>query len=323
MQSSLPFLYHPTTILFVGNDQKFQTSISTLLSEFNFIFEEKPVSALEILKESRTKEGFFARCFHHPEEVRYENFIISVNVPEIHKEIYDTSRFDSVSTVIVDYATSGSNGIELFKDMSVKKILLIDENDEDIAVDALNQGIIDSYIKKQQSVSIIKNTIKKLQEAYFQDLSTPIGAIFCLEDRLNSIFYCRQFKNYFNSIKERYSIVEFYLLEKSGASLLCLDANGNHGVLTVYSREDLHTILESQEATSATPQIIDSLTKGSHTLFYRESAKSCLPPGHLWEDYLFKAEPFQNKNGTFFCSYVPGRFDISKEKVKTYAQSIS
>ena len=147
MQSSLPFLYHPTTILFVGNDQEFQTSISTLLSEFNFIFEESPVSALETLKESQTKESFFNRCFHHPEEERYENFMVSVNVPEIHKEIYNTSRFDSISTVIVDYATSGSNGIELFKDTSVKKILLIDENDEDIAVDALNQGIIDSYIK--------------------------------------------------------------------------------------------------------------------------------------------------------------------------------
>jgi hypothetical protein len=323
MQSSLPFLYHPTTILFVGNDQEFQTSISTLLSEFNFIFEENPVSALEILKESCTKEGFFDRCFHHPEEVRYENFMISVNVPEIHKEIYDTSRFDSISIVIVDYATFGSHGIEFLQDMSVKKVLLIDENDEDIAVDALNQGIIDSYIKKQQSVSVTKNTIKKLQEAYFYDISTPIEAIFCPEDRLKSIFYCSQFKNYFNIIKERHSIVEFYLLEKSGASLLCLDANGNHGVLTVYSYEDLHTILESQEATSASPEIIDSLKKGSHTLFYRESAESCLPSGHLWEDYLFKAEPFQNKNGTFFCSYVPDRFDVSKEKVKTYAQSIS
>ncbi len=323
MQSSLPFLYHPTTSLFVGNDQEFKTSISNLLPKFNFIFKENADSALDVLKKSKMKESFFNRCFYHPEEEHYENFMVSVNVPDIHKEIYNISRFDSISTVIVDYTATDSNGIELFQDMSVRKILLIDENDEEIAVDAFNQGIIDFYIKKQQSVETIKNTLKKLQEAYFQDISTPIRAIFSLENRLKSIFYCKQFKDYFNNIKERYNIVEFYLLEKTGTSVLCLDANGNHGVLTVYSHEDLLTILESQEATSATPQIIDSLKKGSHTLFYKESDKSNLPPGHMWENYLFKAEPFQNKNGTFFCSYVPDRFAISKERVKTYAQSIS
>lgn len=323
MRSSLPFLYHPTTILFVGNAREFQSSISDLLPEFTFILKENPCSALEILKKHQTKEDFFTRCFHHPEEEIYENFMVSVNIPEIHKEIYNASRFDSISTVIVDYATFCTNSIEFLQDISVKKILIIDENDEEAAVDALNQGTIDAYIKKQQSISSIKNTIKNQKESYFHDLSIPISAVFCLEDRLKSIFYCNQFKNYFHDIKERYNIVEYYILEKSGTSFLCLDANGNHGVLIVSSREDLLTLLESQEATSAPPQIIDSLKKGSHTLFYRESTESCLPAGHLWEDYLVKAESFQNKNGTYFCSYVPDHFNISKERIKSYAQSIS
>src|SRR5690606_31482422 len=94
----------------------------------------------------------------------------------IHAEIYRPQRFEEISTVVAHYCLQDMTGLEFFEQMKhsdIQKILLVEEEQEDIAREALSKGSIHAYICKQdhnwstQFCDALQNT----QWQYFIKLS--------------------------------------------------------------------------------------------------------------------------------------------------------
>ena len=110
------------------------------------------------------------------------------------------------------------------------------------------------------------------------------------------------------------------MLERTG-SFLCLDEDGNHGVLAVQTQESIELFLDSQEAITADPKILKSLKEGTHILCYKHLTETSLPAGSSWAEYTFKADCLSDDDETFLCSYVPDRFGLQKKHIRTFNQA--
>ncbi len=322
----MPFLYHPTTILLVDDNAEFLKTLKIFLNDsFKYLLDKEcSFQALEILNKTSFKKNFYEDCLYYPEEEKYENHSLSINFLNIHKEIFNPDRFMEISTVVVDYSMPAMNGVEFCQRIAnpfVKKILLTGDADEKIAVNAFNQGLIDAYIKKQQIdfPEILEKLLEKFQKTYFSHFSKQIEAVFSPEDQENAPFFSPKFKKYFQQICENKRIEEYYILEKMG-SILCLDVNGNYGILATFAMDEIATILESQEAESADPLVIECLKNKTHLLCYKQNENTTLPPGFLWKNYMFKAESLVTEQKTFLCSFVQGMFNFNKKDFLSYDQ---
>ncbi len=170
MQSCLPFFYHPTTVLLVDDDRNYLNQLQSLLSRnpAKYISDTNPRKALEIVENNLGIYASTHGCFNYLEEEELETYRMAVNVLEIHKMIYDPTRFDQISTIVIDYNMPGMNGLEFCKKIQhtpIRKILLTGETDEMLAIDAFNKGLIDAYIRKHQIdfYPAIQETLEKCQ----------------------------------------------------------------------------------------------------------------------------------------------------------------
>ncbi|MBY0461804.1 MAG: response regulator [Alphaproteobacteria bacterium] len=327
MQSCLPFFYHPTTVLLIDDDRNYLRQLQSLLSRnaAKFIIEPTPQKALQIAYHNINMQASIHNCFNYLEEEELETYRMAVNVSNIYKMIYNDARFDQISTVIVDYNMPGMNGLEFCKkiqDTSIRKILLTGETDETLVIKAFNEGVIDAYIRKHQDnfYTVIQETLEKCQESYFADFSKKIEAVFDPEDQKKAAFCSEKFKDYFKIVTQTYKIKEFYMLERTG-SFLCIDQDGNHGVLVTQSKESVELLLDSQEALTAHPKILKALKDNTHILCYKHITEAPLPAGSSWGEYTFPADYLKEDDETFLCAYVPGKFGLQKENLKTFNQS--
>ena len=101
-------------------------------------------------------------------------------ISPIYQTIYNETKFNQVSVVVIDYEMPGINGIELcklIKDTTIKKIILTSRATERIAIDAFNNQTIDAFIFKEEIEKSLIPTIQKLQYNYFADISSHIRSL--------------------------------------------------------------------------------------------------------------------------------------------------
>lgn len=191
-----------------------------------------------------------------------------------------------------------------------------------MGIDAFNKGLIDAYIRKHQIdfYPAIQEALEKCQQSYFEEFSRRIETVFDPQDQRKTVICRPKFKDYFKQVIQTHKIREFYLLERTG-SFLCLDENGNHGVLATQSKESVEFLLDSQEAETASPKILKALREGTHILCYKHLTETSLPAGVKWAEYTFKADCIQEEDETFLCAYVPGKFGLQKENLTAFNES--
>ena len=90
-----------------------------------------------------------------------------------YEKIYDDNRFAGISTVVLDYNMS-TDGLELSKQIRrncsyIKIIMLTGEADENLAIEAFNEGLIDKFIRKSSTTFFneIKRYICKFNIEFF------------------------------------------------------------------------------------------------------------------------------------------------------------
>jgi len=171
-----------------------------------------------------------------------------VDVPAIHKEIYNNTRFDQISVMIVDYTIPNMSEAVLtqqLKGQGVQIILLIDAKDEALASTLFNQGVIQRFIRKDLSnfTHVLNITIESLQHEYFQKLSEIIFYSIAQKSinpncPLPMFLTDPMFIQFFSDFLREYSITEYYLIEEKG-SFLCLNEQGTPSWLLVKHQDSL------------------------------------------------------------------------------------
>jgi len=297
MKNQISLCYHPTKTVLIDDNQDFLKAIKLELERdlhcSSFV---SPVQALTFFKQDHKPKPFTERCFIEPVDERADHLFFNVDLRQIHQEVYLGDRFNDIAVIVVDYTMPRMDGLTLsrhIKDLypHIRIILLTGEADNDLAVQAFNEGIIDKFIKKgtPELSKLLIETIKILERKYFQLLSQSII------DKLNGVAHKLNrlsdpnLISFFNQICREKAIVEYYLIDGNGSFLL-IDNKGTPAWFVLLNGQDIQEFYSYALLEKAPMAVIEALkTQQKLPFFYTEDDLQT-PPAD-WENYLHPAKP--------------------------------
>ena len=145
----------PSTIAWVDDDKLFlEAAANALGNHHSLLMFTAPQECLKFF-DSYTAllptMNFLRGCTDHESYDIIDHMPVDLNMQTLIKLRECQERHQEISIIIVDYKMSDVNGIELcrqLRSLPMKKILLTGEADEQKAVAAFNEGIIDCFISK-------------------------------------------------------------------------------------------------------------------------------------------------------------------------------
>lgn len=299
--------YYPTTIAAIDDDADFLKTIKQHLALPNCILFTSPETAINSLIDQTPFERIRLRLLNSitnfdDTNTTPEYYTLSINLRDLHKEIYTLKRFQDVSVLIVDYHMGEINGIDLCQKLfhhPAKKILLTGGADkEKVAIEAFNKGIIHRFINKSDAnfPLQLKQTINVLKEAYFRDLTKIIlpnmpPAANILE---NSAYI-----NFIRNLQNQINAEEYYLLDISG-SMIFLDAQGTPTWFIVKNESELDDYEKIALDSDVKNTLINEIKHRKKIPFFF-SDEDYQQPAQNWDKYLYKANPLPGIAGCYYA----------------------
>lgn len=222
-KSILPY-YHPSTVVFVDDNQRFLSSFTLMVAEqLAFRCFSSTSIALDFINHRGSMIPLDQRCFSFLGQQHRAGGALRLDLALIEQEISNPDRFRDISVVVVDYDMPEMNGLSFCQQISnrrIKKVLLTGVGDEKIAVKAFNDGLIDRFLTKNDPdiKAKINQTINELQRRYFEDISSMIQSTLAMK----SPDFIRDpgFVAMFYEMIEKKDIAEYYYVEDPNGFLM-------------------------------------------------------------------------------------------------------
>jgi CheY-like chemotaxis protein len=312
---------HATTAVFIDDNDDFLEQIG---SRFNEILPYKtfnnPIEAIQYLNEESKEGSFIDRCITISEEGRYDAPLSRLEIRNIQKEINHSDRFKEIAVVIIDYAMPGMDGIEFCRQLKKRNkqiILLTGEADDQIALNALNKGYVNVFIKK--SVHNLRNVlleeIRACERRYFINLSNIIlsqcklNIIPLLEDETVAHFFYK--------IIQENNLVEHYLINDLGDFLLA-DKDGNLSLFSIKSDEEIQGLYDYAAIDMPKESLISIKNKEKIPLFSSQDELDNTPTS-AWENHLEPITLIPGSNQYYFAyKKIQDKKKLSLEKIVSY-----
>lgn len=269
----IPAIQAKTTALFIDDDdEQFLADLNDLLPKTHFFKTfTNPLEALEATK-------LHTQPYFSNQESLLNDF---KSVP-----------FGSVvSVIIVDHRMKPIDGIELcqrIKNVPSKRIMLTSYKDNDLAVKALNNKLIDAFLLKTEDniLNLLSSTIKKCTIEFFKDLSAGINGFKTKYNPLANNDFCRFFFNFCmdNNIQSHCCCHDFH-------NIILKDNDDKEIYMTIYDDEYLDDLLASEQAKSAKSHIIDRILSRQAAPCFKDSNTALIPDGLTWEDFMVPLTP--------------------------------
>lgn len=297
-----PFFF-PTTVAFVDDSASFLKNLSLRLHpQLAFRLFDSPFSALLTLNAGTAVppmvEQFFS-LYRHRGEASEARHVIGLDLDKIHREVHNEQRFEQVSVVVVDYDMPEMDGLEFcrnLKNPAVKKILLTGKADEQVAVRAFNEGIIDRFIRKQEAdvMTLLDRAISDLQRTYFADLEQMLSDALAVGSHL--FLRDPEFARRFDEIRRELGIVEHYL-SCMPDGVLMLDMRGAAHLLIVQTEDMLQMQHEIAYDQDAPIDLLDALRTGdSIPYFWKTGGNYSQEHADDWRVCLHPATSFKGRD---------------------------
>lgn len=310
--------YFPTTVLVLDDDKVFLNEIEEFLTENNIV---------AIPFSSSSKFLHYLTRYHPPVsldffldvESDYYNSatkLIRNRLSNIHKLIYNPQRFNQIAVVIVDYEILGETGLDVCKSIKnpyIKKIMLTNKATQMVAINALNNNIIDFFVLKQDIVECLVDAIKYQSFNYFKEISKTIEYP-C--DFMKEPFILNLFSIYKNQFKP----VEFYNYDENG-SLLMFDENFNSAAVLIQRESSMRTLCKSFEHNNIPPEILLPMQR-----------REAIPVGwnvakYLTGEYKFQIEKCNKITGIkddYYYAFTKNldQIGIDRKKVLSYKEKL-
>ena len=237
----IPLFLHPTKIVLLDDNSIFLKNLySSLPKNFNFCLFDHINEAYDCIKNASL--GFNASEFMRLKDGNHLNIdSYDYELPKIQTIFERKERLDVISVIVVDFDMPSMNGIDFLKkisDQKCKKILLTGFAGEKIAVQAFNDKTIDYFVKKEDDnmLDVLTNIIRKAQKEFFQESSKGLLEILKKDYEGCSPLFDPKFSIFHEKLCESNNIVEHYLLDSMGSSLM-INASGEKYVLYVQNQD--------------------------------------------------------------------------------------
>lgn len=262
--------YHPTSVMIVDDDTVLLNDISEFLDTSSKCCAfSSPIKALRslILTEDREPTDGVTKIQPAVDEQNYSRQIFHY---ETSPPLKAGTNDDQVSVIIVDYDMPEMNGVEFchkIKKSPVKKILLTAVADSQVAIDAFNAGVIDSFLYKFDADLPTKllEAISSLKDKYFMESAAFFNRT---ADHTEMEFIrSKDFEEYFLSLKEKYEIEEYYpsIFPKG---FLFMTKGGDRKNLLVMTKEELRHHEELMTDYMAPSDLIEKISSQEHVAFF-------------------------------------------------------
>ena len=244
---------------------------------------------------------------------------------DTHLEIYRPQRFEQISTIVVDYSSCVAKGqsaelsplelLEHIKHPHIQKILLVEEVDDEIASQALANGLI-QYVVCKDDLAWEENLYEVLQDAqwaYFNRLSeifmssTP-GKVreFAIDDP--------NFQRLFKTIINNYGFTEAYICETTGSYLFLDDQAQDHGLVVSIPEQLDHWVRSGKDKGISHP-LLKELKNRTKMMCYHRPDQELEPDKRHWDIYAHPARTIKGEHSTYYYAFAPNLYDIDVERI--------
>jgi CheY-like chemotaxis protein len=313
----------PTKVFFIDDDRSSFKKLTLGLdnSKCTYQLYDRPHAALSYLNEEYKIDLFEKRLISQPIEEEWQHKRLDINIYDLMKEVYNPSRFEHVSTVIIDYEMPKMNGLEVcaqIKNPHIQKILLTGEGDETLAVQAFNKGLINRYIQKQDPnvFELLNESIAEAQRAYFLNISQLMLGATTFEPGISYI-EDPAFISFFEKLLLKHKIVEYYLFEMNGSFLLLDEKSNCYGLFT-YNKSQLDGWKESLEFDTVPKHLARELADYKKMICFHDRHQIDIPQGSEWEKYSYTPEVLEGQRDNYFYVFQKNLLDIERERVLSF-----
>jgi len=224
MKPILPY-YHPTDIVVIDDDKQMLQTLSRRLNleKITHTTFADPREGLHHINTDQYRKSLVNRLTIIDEGREFPDSV-SFNPLVFLKEAQQPQRHSQVSVLIIDYEMPGINGLEVchqIENPHIRKVLLTGVADENLAIEAFNNGLIHQYIRKHDDDFVKKmlSTIKNAQYEYFYDLlKVPLEILHKrdVSTALTDPAYIAEFQY----TLEKNNILAYYTLNDIGSAIM-------------------------------------------------------------------------------------------------------
>lgn len=262
-----PF-YFPTQVVLVDDDPDFLDGVSLMLNkELSYKLFQSASSALEYVNTAHQHVHFLQRCYtSYKTGPMGSDSLSHIDIAKLHMEVLNGSRFQTCSTVIVDYSMPEMNGLEFLRSLQnpyIKKVLLTGQADMELAVKAFNKQLIDQFIDKHDPrlKTKLNSTITIFQDQYFNSsfklITDPIIA-----NNHDAFLVDAAFQKFFKEVREKLNCVEYYMIDEPHSGFLMVDSKGERRCLLIYTDKTLAEHYQLLSAMKAPSELLQKVQTG-------------------------------------------------------------
>jgi CheY-like chemotaxis protein len=293
----LPY-YHPTSIVLIDDDPAFLQSLAfSPVGDLPHAVFSRPDDALKFIFDRHALvpqlDTFFAP---HDGEIgagslRKDERLLRIRGNRIAQLTQKPARFDTTSVAVVDFDMPGINGLQLcaaLANLPIRKLLLTGRAGVEVGIQALNDGMIDGYIVKQDRalVDALLNGIANQKNAFFSEITKPLSAAFCWEEL--SFIAEPKFAAEFESIHAARGGTEYYV-SSDPPGCLSLGRNGGAAFVVVYDENALQCHLDIAVECCADPALIELLERRAVVPVFPNGSFFCEDFSNTWRRYMYPA----------------------------------
>lgn len=323
-----PF-YFPTQVVLLDDDPDFLDGISLMLNKnLGLKLFQSAQGALKYVNEAHQHVHFLERCYTNYKTGPLESDSLShIDIGKIHLEVLNGFRFQTCSTVIVDYSMPEMNGLEFLMAMKnpfIRKVLLTGQADMELAIKAFNQQLIDQFIDKHDPrlKQKLNATIATFQDQYFRSsyklITDPIIA-----NNNDAFLVNRDFQRFFEELRRQLDCVEYYMLDVPHSGFLLIDSEGKRRCLLIYTQEALAQHHQQLRELGAPAELVNEVGSGALLPgFDVQAANLSLQHEAIthWELFYFPARKVVSSAMTYYTTITGDEFlpGIHGKMIHTY-----
>lgn len=317
--------FFPSTVVAVDDSHGFLSSLEDIVTSRNLLFKgfDNAAAALAFINEnSKINSLSLSDLTMLGEETASDWKPILLNINKLHSEIYNRDRFSKISTILVDYAMPGLDGVEFcskIRSSNIQKVLLTGVADEKIAIEAFNNGYINRFIKKG-SPNLMETIVDDINKSIYQYFSIYTSDLIkYLPEREKTHLKDPIFASFFFNTCLNKSYIEYYMLDTFG-SYLFLTQDGRASFLSVMPESEMSRIIEvGVDSGEISDETLTGLQSREYMLVSHDRS-GLLPPISEWGKYLRPARKLEGYQ-TYYFSFADGSaLDVDFDRIESFGR---